>query len=121
VKLNINGCKDGRIAGCGGIICGEGGNCLGGFAKGIGRCSVIVVELWGVAEVLKHVHQLGFRVFEVDIDLIAVRQIIDEGGSDSVLGSSVVKDILIVTVLDWSLKFLMCIGRLTNVRMPWRT
>ncbi|MCH93591.1 RNA-directed DNA polymerase (Reverse transcriptase), partial [Trifolium medium] len=51
MKLNTDGaCKEGRRAGCGGIIRGNQGEWIGGFAKGIGYCSAFIAELWGVLE-----------------------------------------------------------------------
>ncbi|MCH88233.1 hypothetical protein A2U01_0009116, partial [Trifolium medium] len=35
---------------CGGLIRGGSGECLGDFARGLGECSVLAAELWGVLE-----------------------------------------------------------------------
>ncbi|MCI50480.1 putative ribonuclease H protein [Trifolium medium] len=46
VKLNTNGAsKEGKIASCGGVIRGNQGEWLGGFAKYIGSCSAFTAEL----------------------------------------------------------------------------
>jgi hypothetical protein len=46
VKLNTDrASKDGKIAGCGGVIRGSQGEWLGGFAKHIDNCSAFATEL----------------------------------------------------------------------------
>jgi hypothetical protein len=72
VLLNTDGAvKENRIAGCGGVIRGDQGEWLGGFAKCVGLCSAFVAELWGVVEGLRYAYHLGFRQIELNIDSAA--------------------------------------------------
>ncbi|MCI69371.1 ribonuclease H, partial [Trifolium medium] len=49
VVLNTDGARESYLrCGCGGLIRGDSGEWIGGFAHGIGECSVLVAELWGV-------------------------------------------------------------------------
>jgi hypothetical protein len=41
------------------------GDWLGGFAKGLGGCSIEVAELWGAWEGLKLAWNLGFKRVEL--------------------------------------------------------
>ncbi|MCH98804.1 ribonuclease H protein, partial [Trifolium medium] len=62
VRPNTDGArKDNNKAGCGGIIRGNQGEWLGGFAKGVGECSAFIAELWGVFEGLSLAKRMGFR------------------------------------------------------------
>lgn len=46
VKLNTDGARAHKgNAGCGGVIRGNEGECLGGFSKSIGLCSSYTTEL----------------------------------------------------------------------------
>src|SRR4051812_17972863 len=61
VKVNVDGAKSTHGgAGCGGIIRDAAGVWCGGFAKGLGMCSPLRAELWGILEGLKLVRRLGF-------------------------------------------------------------
>jgi ribonuclease HI len=71
VMLNTDGAyKDHQIAGCGGVIRGNQGEWLGGFAKCVGLCSAFVAELWGVVEGLRYAYRLGFRKIQLSVDLL---------------------------------------------------
>jgi hypothetical protein len=94
VLLNTDGAvKENRIAGCGGVIRGDQGEWLGGFAKCVGLCSAFVAELWGVVEGLRYAYHLGFRQIELNIDSVAVVQAIKSGKSKSMMGNSLLKQI----------------------------
>jgi hypothetical protein len=69
VKLNVDGASNnGKQAGCGGVIRGNQGEWLGGFAKSVGDCHAIIAEFWGVLEGLRLVSRMGFTNVEVSID-----------------------------------------------------
>jgi ribonuclease HI len=73
VKLNTDGaCKDQRVAGCSGIVCGSQGEWIGGFAKCVGSCSAFVAEVWEVLVGLRYVRSLGFNKVELNVDSKAV-------------------------------------------------
>jgi len=50
IKLNSDGaCKDlGRIVRCGGLFCDTNGKWINGYAKKIGVCGALHVEIWGI-------------------------------------------------------------------------
>jgi ribonuclease HI len=105
VRLNTDGaCKENNIAGCGGIIRGNQGEWIGGFAKGIGDCSPFIAELWGVFEGLSLAWRLGFRKIELHIDSVAVVQVISTGKLSSKTGWSLVMNIQKLLDLEWEVK-----------------
>ncbi|GAU12817.1 hypothetical protein TSUD_73040 [Trifolium subterraneum] len=87
--------KDNNKAGCGGIIRGNKGEWLGGFAKGVGECSAFIAELWGVFEGLSLAKRMCFRKVELHIDSVAVVQVISTRKLKSKLGWSLVLNIWI--------------------------
>jgi L1 cell adhesion molecule like protein len=102
VKLNTDGAfKDKKIAGCGGVIRGNEGEWLGGFAKCVGLCCAFVAELWGVVEGLRYAYRLGFKKVELNIDSEAVVRAIKNGSSNSTMGSSLLKHIKKLLAMDW--------------------
>ncbi|MCH86415.1 putative non-LTR retroelement reverse transcriptase [Trifolium medium] len=105
VKLNTDGpSKENSIAGCGGIIKGNQGEWLRGFAKGVGVCSAFVAELWGVHEGLLYAWRLGFTAVKLNIDSIAVVDAIKNGRKSSSIRNSLVKQIRRSLELDWDIK-----------------
>ncbi|CAJ2662636.1 unnamed protein product [Trifolium pratense] len=105
VKLNTDGaCKDQNRGGCGGIIRGSQGEWLGGFARGLGNCSAIIAELWGVAEGLSYARRLGFTAVELNVDSVVVVQAIKTGRFSSSVGLPLVKHIRRMLDLDWEIK-----------------
>src|SRR4051812_3583963 len=74
VCINVDGaCKNGVI-GCGGIICGDVGEWISGFAKFIGRGEPYMAELWGLYEGIKLAKQLRFNKVELQVDSTLVVQ-----------------------------------------------
>jgi ribonuclease HI len=105
VKLNTDGAyKKDQIAGCGGIIRGNQGEWLGGYAKCVGLCSAFVAELWGVLEGLRCVRRLGFMNVELNIDSVAVVQVLKERRFNSSLGSALIKQIWKLLDMDWNIE-----------------
>jgi ribonuclease HI len=105
VRLNTDGaCKENNIAGCGGIIWGNQGEWIGGFAKGVGDCNPFIVELWGVFEGLLLAWCLGFRKIELHIDSVAVVQVISTGKLSSKSRWSLVLNIQKLLDLEWEVK-----------------
>ncbi|PNX97917.1 ribonuclease H [Trifolium pratense] len=107
VKLNTDGAsKAGNRAGCGGVIRGNQGEWLGGFAKGVGNCSAFVAELWGVLEGLLLVQRMGFENVELSIDSKAVVHVITAGKATSADGYAIVRKIRRLLLMDWNVKVL---------------
>jgi hypothetical protein len=105
IKLNTDGaCKDGNVAGCGGILRNNAGEWRGGFAKHLGKCSAYVAELWGVVEGMRYAHQLGFRKIQLSVDSAAVVQVLANGTSKSMMGTSLVKQIKMMLEQEWSVE-----------------
>ncbi|GAU49448.1 hypothetical protein TSUD_137920 [Trifolium subterraneum] len=69
VVVNTDGAgKNNKNSGCGGLIRGNEGEWLGGFAKGLGTCSGLVAELWVALEGLKLAWKKGYKRVELQID-----------------------------------------------------
>ncbi|PNY05105.1 hypothetical protein L195_g001544 [Trifolium pratense] len=66
--------KDNNKAESGGIIWGDHGECLGGFAKG--ECSAFIAELWWGFEGLSLARQMSFMNVELRIDSVVVVHVI---------------------------------------------
>jgi ribonuclease HI len=102
LKLNTDGaCKDGHMAGCGGIIRDSNGRWCGGFAKHVGSCSAFMAELWGVLEGLKYARSLGLQMIELNVDSLAVVHVITTGITTSSIGFAMVKRIRRLLEMDW--------------------
>ncbi|KAK8581429.1 hypothetical protein V6N13_144455 [Hibiscus sabdariffa] len=73
-KLNVDRARDHSLgfASCGGLIRDHNGQWLRGFARSLGVCSPIEVELWAVHEGLVQACVLGLKriVLEVDGTLV---------------------------------------------------
>ncbi|KAL9278245.1 putative ribonuclease H domain-containing protein [Arabidopsis thaliana] len=70
VKLSTDGASHGNpgLATAGGVIRGEEGEWLGGFALNKGICSAPMAELWGVYYGLVIAWERGFRRVELEVD-----------------------------------------------------
>jgi ribonuclease HI len=105
VKLNTDGaCRQNQIAGCGGVIRGNQGEWLGGYARCVGLCSAFVAELWGVLEGLRCVRRLGFLNIELHIDSVAVVQVLKKRRVNSSMGHALAKQIWKLIDRDWNIE-----------------
>jgi ribonuclease HI len=102
IKLNTDeAVVNSQTAGCGGVIRGTQGEWIRGFAKNIGWCNAFVAELWGVYEGLKCARSLGFNKVEVNIDDIAVVNVIKKRKSHSLIGRTILQQIWKLLDEDW--------------------
>ncbi|GAU33226.1 hypothetical protein TSUD_333490 [Trifolium subterraneum] len=93
-------------AGCGGVIRGNQGELLGGFAKGVGNYSSFIVELWGVIEGLCPASRLGFTNVEFSIDSQAVVEAIKHGKVHGSAGCALIKMIPWILERNWNVKIM---------------
>ncbi|KAL4290587.1 hypothetical protein GQ457_14G001500 [Hibiscus cannabinus] len=70
----------------------------------LGRCPVLMAELWAVHDMLKHAWNLGFRHVEIEIDNSEVHAIFS-GKSMAFHGNSVVQVVHSLIALDWVVRF----------------
>jgi hypothetical protein len=86
VVVNTDGAKkNNSLCGCGGLVHGKDCVWRGGFARGLGDCDVIMVELWGVLEGLNYARRLGFRRIELHSDSqVVVHMLNNAGGNYSI-------------------------------------
>jgi ribonuclease HI len=104
VKLNTDGaCKDGNVAGCGGILRNSAGEWRGGFAKHLGKCTAYVAEMWGVMEGLQYAWKLGYKKVEINVDSLVVVQVLKNGSTCSAMGLALVKKIQRLMQLEWDI------------------
>ncbi|MCI49888.1 ribonuclease H protein, partial [Trifolium medium] len=75
-----------------------------GFARYLGKRSAFVAESWGVLEALKHARRLGLQAIELNIDSMAVFQVLKKDGTSSVISYLLVKNIRRLLDLNWEVK-----------------
>ncbi|KAG7551702.1 Ribonuclease H domain [Arabidopsis thaliana x Arabidopsis arenosa] len=85
VKLSTDGASRGNPgpAAAGGVVRGEDGTWLGGFALRIGICSAPLAELWGVYYGLLIAWEKGYRRVELEVDSELVVGFLRSGVSDA--------------------------------------
>ncbi|KAK9039567.1 hypothetical protein V6N11_014764 [Hibiscus sabdariffa] len=73
-KLNVDAAVQPgvEVAAIGGVIRSSAGVWVFGFARNIGRCSVVNAELWAVHDGLIHAWRLGFRSLVLESDNMEV-------------------------------------------------
>ncbi|KAK8497391.1 hypothetical protein V6N12_018886 [Hibiscus sabdariffa] len=96
VKLNVDALVEPNTSrvGIGGLIRDDRGCWRAGFARFIGRCSVLLAEMWAIYEGLLHAWSLGYRKVELESDsLVATRIVKCESGilNNSALVASIRK------------------------------
>ncbi|PNY06732.1 ethylene responsive transcription factor 1b [Trifolium pratense] len=83
----------------------SGGECVGGYARGFGDCSIIITELWGrgVLEGLRLAGRLGFRHVELRSDSLSVVKRLSSEECVITEGWSVLKHIRRLMQLEWEI------------------
>ncbi|KAK8531780.1 hypothetical protein V6N12_053243 [Hibiscus sabdariffa] len=91
VKGNIDGVVDlhTNSASCGGVLRDSNDDWCMGFYRSLGRCFVIMAEMWVVHDMLKQVWSLRYQRVEVETDNSEVHEIISSK-SMTLHGNSVV-------------------------------
>jgi ribonuclease HI len=67
-------------------------------------CNAFIAEMWGVFEGLRYVRRMGFTKVELNVDSIAVVQVIKKGSLQSGPGSTLAKQIWRMLALDWEVE-----------------
>ncbi|XP_058734094.1 dynamin-related protein 4C-like [Vicia villosa] len=95
VKINTDcACRDGNVAGCGGIIRDNQGDCKGGLAKFLANCNIVKADLWGIFVELSLAKDLGYYKVYVNVDSTSTIDMIQSGRALDLNSHSLVKQIL---------------------------
>ncbi|KAK9021462.1 hypothetical protein V6N11_011449 [Hibiscus sabdariffa] len=97
VKLNVDaavGVSDDR-ASVGGVIRGADGEWIFGFTRFVGRCTVLLAELWAVLDGLRHAWAVNCRRVELETDNKEVERILKHDSES--LGASA----LVMAIHEW--------------------
>ncbi|KAL4333427.1 hypothetical protein GQ457_07G010550 [Hibiscus cannabinus] len=104
VKANVDASvnpADGKASiGC--VIRDEHGNWIQGFFRDVGRCSVLLAELWEVHDSLVQAWSLDFRHVIVETDCLEIIRILKRS-SRALMGNNLVESILLWTRKEWQL------------------
>ncbi|KAK2373854.1 Polynucleotidyl transferase, ribonuclease H superfamily protein [Trifolium repens] len=92
------------VCGCGGLIRGNEGAWLGGFAKGLGECRVMVAELWGAFEGLKLAWERGYKKVELQLDAQNVVKVINKDLHAKAEDWSLCKKIWRLLEMEWEVR-----------------
>jgi ribonuclease HI len=81
IKCNTDGAliAQNHQAGCGGVFRDESGSWLGGFARMIGNCSVLMAELWGILSALQMAQEKGYQKVIVETDSVHAVDLLGKG------------------------------------------
>ncbi|KAL4284696.1 hypothetical protein GQ457_16G012460 [Hibiscus cannabinus] len=105
-KLNTDGLVRGEIglASFGGVIQSDQGSWIVGFSKGIGVCSVLDAELWGIYEGLLTAWSVSIQQLVVEVDSIDAIRVIHQGLA-GFISLSIVAYIVQLVRRSWSVQF----------------
>ncbi|PNY05004.1 ethylene responsive transcription factor 1b [Trifolium pratense] len=67
-------------------------------------CNAFIAEMWGVLEGLRYVRRLGFRKVELNIDSVAVVQVIKSARIQSSQGSALARQIWRMMAMNWEVE-----------------
>ncbi|KAK8476470.1 hypothetical protein V6N11_000009 [Hibiscus sabdariffa] len=93
-QLNVDGVVEvgSNSAATGGVLRNGNGDWVFEFARSIGKCSTILVELWVVLDGLKHAWRLGIHKVAILSDIHKALVSIEDASSDHI-GSAIILDI----------------------------
>ncbi|KAK8986461.1 hypothetical protein V6N11_010017 [Hibiscus sabdariffa] len=102
VKLNVDASVEPNTsrAGIGGVIRDDRGSWRAGFARFIGRCPVLLAEMWAIYEGLLRAWSLGYRKVELESDSLEATHIIKRE-SETLNKSALVASIRKMLNKDW--------------------
>lgn len=108
VKINSDAAvlQGSSMASCAAIIRDSNGLWCGGMAKKLGRCSVLIAELWGILEGLILAWNLGFRDVVCESDSQVAVNTVLKNLEDDDDGVGVIRSILRRLKMDWSVRVL---------------
>ncbi|KAK8575719.1 hypothetical protein V6N12_063385 [Hibiscus sabdariffa] len=115
IKVNVDAAVNAldQRAFVGGVYRDSDGAWLHGFSRNIGRCSVVLAELWAILEALRRAWEKGYRFVVLESDCAdAVRMIL--GSSEVFVGHALVAAIQSYIRRDWQLS-ISWIPRACNV------
>ncbi|KAK8479689.1 hypothetical protein V6N11_009833 [Hibiscus sabdariffa] len=104
IKVNVDAAVNAvdQRAFVGGVFRDNDGAWLFGFSRSIGRCSVVLAELWAILEALRRAWAKGYRYVVLESDCAdAVRMIL--GVSEVFMGHALVAAIQSFLCKDWQL------------------
>ncbi|KAL4295874.1 hypothetical protein GQ457_12G003750 [Hibiscus cannabinus] len=83
LKVNCDGAVNShdKAAAIGGVVRDSTGTWQFGFSRSIGRCSIIMAELWAVLDSLRHSWDLGYRCLRLETDNLEATEIINSTSS----------------------------------------
>ncbi|KAL4290899.1 hypothetical protein GQ457_14G017950 [Hibiscus cannabinus] len=106
VRVNVDASvniADGKAAiGC--LFLNDQGSWINFFVRDVGRCSVLIVELWAVQDGLAQAWTLGFRRVVIDSDCLEVIKILKQS-YHALIGNNLVESILHLTQREWQVVF----------------
>ncbi|KAL4291469.1 hypothetical protein GQ457_14G003410 [Hibiscus cannabinus] len=105
IKVNVDASVSmvDRSAGAGGALRDDSGAWLSGYARYVGRCDVLLAELWAIHDGLLLAWDLGFRFVELESDCLeAVRVICSR--SDVLSTSALVGAIVRLIGREWTVE-----------------
>ncbi|KAK9019279.1 hypothetical protein V6N11_053805 [Hibiscus sabdariffa] len=97
IKANSDGVVRGIdiLASAGSVIRDDQGRWVYGYARRLGRCSVLMAELWAAHDILLAAWDLGFHQVQMETDNLDVARIL-QGSSDALAACSLVDVILMI-------------------------
>ncbi|CAN1825719.1 Putative ribonuclease H protein At1g65750 [Linum perenne] len=91
-------------AAAGGLIHNSNGYCLGAFTMNIGYCSITRAELRGAIQGLRLAWKEGVRQVELQVDSLAIVQLIEAPGDPQHQHSMEVRDVKDLLSRDWDVR-----------------
>lgn len=103
VKVNSDAAvvQDSSLASCAALIRDENGVWCGGMTRRLGRCSVLVVELWGILEGLKLAWDLGFKDVVIESDSLLAVNLVKKNLEEGLEGIGVERSIQRMLKMNW--------------------